>query len=97
MGSGDQADVDLVRTIAAEPFEFLFLQHAQQFRLKFQRDVADLIEEKRALVGEFKAPRLLRDGASKCSPFVAKQLTFEKPQRDGSAVQFDEGPFPAAT
>ena len=94
MCGGDQADVNLVRAVAAEPLEFLLLQDAQQFRLKFQRDVADLVQKKRALVREFKASRLLRDGASECAFFVTEQFTLEKPQRDRSAVQFDEGTVP---
>ena len=55
----DEADVDLVSTIASQPLEFLLLQDTQQFCLKFERNVANLIQEKRALIREFKTSRLL--------------------------------------
>jgi hypothetical protein len=41
-----------------ESLELLFLQDAQQFRLKLQRDVADFVKKERALVRELKAARL---------------------------------------
>ena len=50
MRGGDQADVNLVRTVAAESLEFLLLQDSQQFRLKFQRNVADFVKKERAFV-----------------------------------------------
>ena len=45
IGGGDDAHVHLARACAAERFEFAFLQHAQQFGLKVQRQFADFIEE----------------------------------------------------
>jgi len=78
MRSCYQPDVDLVGAVAAEPLEFLLLQDAEQFRLKFQRYIANLIQEKRPLIGELKAPRFLSDGAGECSLFVAKQLALEQ-------------------
>jgi hypothetical protein len=47
-----------VRMVATESLELLFLQDAQQFRLKLQRDVADFVKKERALVRELKAARL---------------------------------------
>ena len=34
----------------------MFLEHAQQFRLQFERDILDLIKKDRTQVGEFEAP-----------------------------------------
>ena len=45
---------------AAEPLELLLLQHAEQLGLQLQRDVADLVEEQRPLVGQLEAADLLR-------------------------------------
>jgi hypothetical protein len=56
-----RANVDLMRTIAAEPFEFLLLQDPKQLRLKFERDIADLIQKKRAFVSEFEPAGFLPD------------------------------------
>jgi hypothetical protein len=74
----DQPHVNLVRAVAAEPLEFLLLQNTQQFCLKFQRNIANLVKKQSAFVGEFKPPRFLRDGACKCTFFVAEQLTLKK-------------------
>jgi len=96
MRGRDQADIHLVRVVAAEPLELLLLQDPQQFRLKFQRDVAYLIKKERALVRKLKTSRFLRDRPGKCSLFVAEQLTLQKTQGDSGAVQFRKSPFPAA-
>src|SRR5215469_5343533 len=95
MRGGDQTDVNPVRTVAAEPLEFLLLQDAQQFRLKFQRDIADLVQKKRPLVGQFEAPDFLRDGAGKRPFFVAEQLTLKKSKRDRRAIQLHKRLFAA--
>src|SRR5580692_829321 len=90
MGGGDQPHVNLMRAVASEPLEFLFLQDAQQFRLKFQWYVANLVKKQRAFVGQLEPSRFLSDGACKCSFFVAKQLTLEESKRDCGAIQFHE-------
>jgi hypothetical protein len=46
----DQADVDPLRSGAAQPLEFALLQRAQQLGLHFQRDVAHLVEKQRAVI-----------------------------------------------
>src|SRR4029434_6135212 len=96
MGGCDQADVHLTGVVATQSFEFLLLQDAQQFRLKLQRNVADLIKKERAFVREFKASRLLGNRSSECPFFMAKQLAFQKAKRNCSAIQFDKGALPAA-
>ena len=55
MRGGDDADVDLDRLRAADPFEFVQLQHTQQLDLSFGADVADLVEEDRPPLSEFEA------------------------------------------
>src|SRR5580692_3153009 len=91
----NQADVNLMRTVAAEPLEFLLLQDPQQFRLKFQRDIANLVKKQRAFVGEFEPSRFLGDGAGKGSFFMAEKLTLKKSKRDCRAVQLHECLFTA--
>ena len=51
----DHAHVDLERPRAADALELLLLQHAQQLRLHLERQLADLVEEQRAAVGELEA------------------------------------------
>src|SRR5205823_5083760 len=57
------------RLRAAEALELLLLQHAQQLGLQFSRDVADLVEEQRPLVGQLEAADLLADGPGERPPF----------------------------
>src|SRR5580698_6337398 len=91
----DETDVHFVSAVAAEPLEFLLLQDAQQFCLKFEWNVADFIQEERTLVRKLKTPGLLRDRSGERPFFVPEQLAFEKPKRNCGAVQFDKGPLPA--
>ena len=51
MGGRYQSHVDLLRSVAAQPFKLTFLQSAQQLGLNLDRNIPDLIEEERALVG----------------------------------------------
>ena len=57
VGGRDDADVDLDRLGAADALELALLQHAQQLDLHLQRQVADLVEEQGAAVGELEAAR----------------------------------------
>ena len=50
-----------MRLRAAQALELLLLQDAQQLGLQRRRDVADLVEEQRAAVGQLEAADLLRD------------------------------------
>src|SRR6202034_4944511 len=91
----DQADITLMRTVAAEPLEFLLLQHPQQFRLKFQRYIANLVKKQRAFVGELEPSRFLGNCACKCSFFVSEELTLQQSEGDRGTVQFHECLFVA--
>src|SRR5689334_17188320 len=93
MRSGDQPDIDLMSGVAAESLKFLLLQNAQQFRLKFQRDVAYFVQKESALIRQFKASDFLTDGSSKCPLFMTEQLTLQKPKRNRSAIQLNKGAF----
>src|SRR5882724_42978 len=63
VGRGDEANVYLVSPAAAQAFEFLFLQDAQQFGLQRQRNVSHLVQEQCPFVGQFEPANLLRDSA----------------------------------
>src|SRR2546430_13403227 len=56
-----RSHVDLDRLDGAEAHELLFLDHAQQLGLRLEVDVADLVEEDRAAVGDFEETALGRD------------------------------------
>src|SRR5262249_32637651 len=82
--------------VAAESLKFLFLQNAQQLRLKFERDVPDFVQKERALMREFEPSRFLRDCSGECAFLMTKQFTFQKPERNGCAIQFHKSSILAA-
>ena len=71
------------RARAAQALELALLQHAQQLRLQLQRDLADLVEKHRAVVGQLEAADALRDRAGERAPLVPEQLALEQ-ARSGS-------------
>ena len=69
------------------PLEFLFLQYPKKLRLKFQRDIADFVQEKRAPVRQLESADLLRDGPGESSALVTEEL-FDSKSPVGMAAQF---------
>ena len=88
VGGGDQANVGLDQLIAAQTFKLLLLQNAQQLRLKFQRHVANFVEEQRTFVRQFETPNPLRAGPGKRAALMAKQIAFQQSGRHCRAVHF---------
>ena len=75
---GHDADVDLAGVILADSPHLAFLQHAQQLRLGAGGELADLVEEERALIGVLEEAWPLNDRAGERAPRVAEQLGFEQ-------------------
>src|SRR5882672_7878979 len=61
VGRSYQPNVHLVRASATQALELLFLQDPQQFGLQPRRNISNLIQEKRAFVGQFETTHLLRN------------------------------------
>ncbi len=76
--------------VDAEALELALLQDAQQLRLQFERDLANLIEEDGALVGELEAADALRDGAGEGAALVPEKFAFEQTGGNRRAVELDE-------
>jgi hypothetical protein len=57
VGGGHHAHVDRDRLRAAEAGDLALLERAQELDLRGRRDLADLVEEQRARVGELEAAR----------------------------------------
>src|SRR6266550_242197 len=72
---------------ATQALELLFLQDAKQFGLQRRRNITDLVQKERSFVSQLEAANLLRDGSGERPFFVTKQLTLQKIQRNGSAIQ----------
>ena len=88
----DHAHVDLDRLGAADALELALLQHAQQLDLHVGRQVADLVEEQRAAVGQLEAAEPPRDRAGERALLVAEQLRLEHAGRERGAVHAHERP-----
>ena len=75
-----------IDVVAAEPLEAALLEHAQQLGLRDERQVADLVEEQRAVVGELEAARLAIVRAGERAFLVAEDLRLEQRVGERRAV-----------
>src|SRR6266849_708258 len=85
--SSHQPHVHLVSPSAAQAFELLFLQYAQQLGLQRRRNITHLVEEECTFVGQLETANLLRYGSGERALLVAKELTFQQIQWNCSAIQ----------
>src|SRR5262249_40399208 len=72
IGRGDAPDVDADWRLAADAVELILLKNAKQFRLRLRRQLADLIEENRAPIGQLEPARVPRDGSGECAFLMAE-------------------------
>ena len=79
------------RLFAAEPLKLAVLQHAQQFGLRRLVQVADLVEEDAAAVGQLELAAPQRRGAGERAFLVAEQLALDELGGNRRAIHFDEG------
>src|SRR5262249_15050482 len=91
----DDACVDRPRLRAADGLELALLHDAEELRLGLQRQLADLVEEDGAAVGELEAADAVGEGTRERPLHMAEELTFDEPGGQGGTVDLDEGP-PAA-
>src|SRR6202030_3290432 len=87
MGRRDKANVDMNGVVAAQPLEFLFLQRAQQLRLQLQTNVADFIQEQRAVIGKLQTSALLHQSTGECALLMSEELAFDQPGWNGSTIE----------
>ena len=82
--------------LAAQTDDLAFLQGAEQLALQGELHFPDLIQKKRALMGQLEESRLAPGvRAGEGSGLVAEQLAFQKTGRHGGAIEGDEGPLAA--
>ena len=74
VGGGDYPNVNLARRRVSERRELALLKYAQKSRLSFGRDVAYLVEEERAAVGDLEQSLLRRDRAGERAARVAEEF-----------------------
>src|SRR5579862_531897 len=95
VGGGDHADIDAHRLPAADARKLPLLEHAQDLGLGARWHLADLVQEERALIGQFKLAQLLRVGVGERTAFVPEQFAFQEIFGNRRAVERDEGPLGA--
>ena len=90
VGGRDDAHIDLDLLPPADALDDLVLQEAQQLDLQRMRQIADLVEEQRALIGALDLADGLLHRAGEGAALVAEQLAFQQVLRDRAAVDGDE-------
>ena len=88
-------DIDGDRLNTAERFDHSFLEHPQQSDLHGRRNIADLVQEDRAAVGQREPPRLVAFGVGEGPRFVPEQLALQQRVRQRRTVDGHK-PFPLA-
>jgi hypothetical protein len=81
----------------AEPLELALLQDAQELGLKVEGQVADLVQEQRATVGQLEASLLPREGAREGPLLVSEELALDERAGEGGAVHPHQGTGLATT
>src|SRR6185295_4799609 len=75
----DDSDIHLNGSRAAQALELLFLQDAEQLGLQLEWQVADLIQEQRALIRQLESAGGLGERSREGAALVTEQLAFEQP------------------
>ena len=75
---------------AADPLDLRFLDRAEQLGLDVRLQLADLVEEQRAAVGQFELPELLAHGPGERPLFVPEQRRLDELRGDGRQVHGHE-------
>src|SRR3569833_1102469 len=97
MRGGDDAYVDLDRSLAADAVELAIGEHAQQTRLALGRHVADFIEKLSAAVRLLETAAARGGGAGEGAALVAEQFRFQQIARYRRGVEGNEGLIGART
>ena len=77
-------------SVPPDALELALLQHAQELDLRGQVDVADLVEEQRAALGQLEAALLPLLRAGERALLVAEELGFDQALRQRGAADLDE-------
>src|ERR1700732_1794857 len=86
MRGTEHAHICLNRCTTAEALELSLLHDAKKLWLQFERKVADLIQEQRAMVSPLEPSDTARDRSSVGATLVPEQFSFEQTCRYGGAI-----------
>ena len=90
IGGGDDPDVDCDRRAAADARRIALLEDAEQLGLGLRGQLADLVEEERAPLGQLEAADPAGDGAGERALLVAEELALDEPRGESGAVDLDQ-------
>ena len=91
VGGDDEAEVQLNLLGAGQPLNGLFLNELQELRLDMGRQLADLVQKQRTVVGKLNLADLTGGGsASESALLVAEQLRFDEVFVEDGAVDLDK-------
>ena len=86
----NEPDVDLDGRTAADRVDLAVLHGAQQLHLHVERQIADLVEEKRAAMGFDELAGVFFRGAGERTLLVTEQDAFDQIFGDRAAIDGDE-------
>ena len=92
IGGGDNAEIGSARGERADRPELLLLEDAQEFGLKVEGKLADLVEKGGSGVGAFDQADFGGGGASEGAFDVTEELAFHERADHRRAIDGDEGP-----
>jgi hypothetical protein len=84
------AHVNLLDSIATQPFKFPFLQYSKKLSLEFERDIADFIQKDCAFVCQLEAAHFSGNGPGERSSLVTEEFTLQETKRNCGAVEPNE-------
>src|SRR5262249_33508400 len=87
---GDDADVDGLRAIAAEPLEAMLLEEAEELALQLRRQLADLVEEDGAARRGLEPPGLVLPRTREGAFHVPEELALDQVLGERRAPDRDE-------
>ena len=87
---GNQPEGGLDRVGSADTFDLILLNRAQQLGLQVVTEVADLVEEQGAAVGQLELAQLLPHGAGEGPLLVAEEGALDELARNRGEVDCDE-------
>ncbi len=90
MGGADDPRIDRNGDAPADPLDHPLLEEAQQLDLQRQRNVADLVEEQGAALGQLDLADVRLDRAGERAALVAEQFGLEQVLGDRRAIDGDE-------
>src|SRR5260370_1405360 len=96
IAGSEDADIDGAGGFFADALVLFFLEHAQEFALQLERDLAHLVEEERAAVRRLESAGAVFDRAGERAFGMAEEFALVKLARDRGAIDADERLLAAA-